>query len=93
MGNKAWKSLERYIAEYLGGQRDWTALEDVTHDLYSVEAKHRKQLPQWLHDAMTQAETNSPDGKVAIVVLHQKHQPREDCYVVMRLRTFREWHA
>ena len=51
--------------------------------------KHRKSLPQWLHDAMEQAVTEAEHRK-PVVVLHQKQMKYEDSYIVLKLKDFRE---
>ena len=85
-----WKHSERMIAKLLGGMRTGSNGEsrrDVEHPHWSIEVKHRKVLPQWLHDAMGQAEREA-DGRVPIVVLHEKNQQYEESYVVIRLLNF-----
>ncbi len=93
MPDKSWKALERWVAEYLGGQRVWQELQDVSHPVYSIECKMRKQLPHWLQDAVQQSITNAPPKKLPIVVLHEKGQPRGKSLVVIRLDLFREWYG
>lgn len=77
-----WKSVERKVAEKLGGVRvgnRGTNSEDVAHDVFSVEVKHRKNLPQIVRDSMDQCRRNAPDGKVPLVVLHAANTPRYLC--------------
>ena len=70
--DKTWKAVERRVAAKLNGKRTGpNVLEDVSHDTFSVEVKHRKKLPSWLTGAYRQAKHNSPGGKIPIVVLHQ----------------------
>ena len=46
------------------------ASEDVSHDCFSVEVKHRNRVPALLAKAFEQAKTNAPEGKVPLVVFH-----------------------
>lgn len=91
MSDKAWKAFERWVAAYLGGERSWKDLEDVSHEWLSVECKYRKSLPAWICDAMRQAAVNAPDGKLPLVVLCEKGQPRESALVMITLHDFRDW--
>lgn len=63
---------------------------DVESSWCSVEVKHREQLPQWLTDAMEQAEANATRDKLPLVVLHQSGWRHDKDLVVMRLSEFRE---
>ena len=54
-----WKHCERMVAKLLGGERtgcNGESRRDVEDHRWSVEGKHRKTLPEWLHSAMRQAE-------------------------------------
>ena len=85
-----WKHCERMVAKLLGGVRtgnNGESRRDVEHPHWSIEVKHRQKLPAWLHSAMEQAETEA-DGRVPIVVLHEKNLKYEESYVIMRLRNF-----
>ena len=85
-----WKHCERMIAKLLGGERtgcNGESRRDVEHPHWSVEVKHRKKLPDWIHSAMVQAEVEA-DGRVPIVVLHEKNLKYEDSYVMIRINNF-----
>ena len=85
-----WKHCERMVAKLLGGERtgcNGESRRDVEHDRWSIEVKHRKTLPKWLHSAMKQAEIEA-EHRVPIVVLHEKNLTYEDSYVIMRLNNF-----
>ena len=85
-----WKHCERMIAKLLGGTRTGSNGEsrrDVEHPHWSIEVKHRKVLPQWLHNAMGQAEREA-DGRIPIVVLHEKGLQYDESYVIIRLLNF-----
>src|SRR5690349_13449571 len=91
MPDKRWKSIERKVATYLGGeripvsgrQRGYSA--DIAHPTLSIEVKDRNSLPDWLFDAMNQAETSRKGEQIPAVILHQKGQKIEDCLTVIRL--------
>jgi len=91
MPDATWKKAEREIAARLGSHREGpTGAADILTDEFSVEVKHRKTLPKWLHQAMEQSEGHTPPGKKALVVLHETGQRYDDCYVVVRLSDFTE---
>jgi len=80
-----WKHCEREVARLLGGERtgcNGESRRDVEHPRWSIEVKHRKTLPQWLHDAMEQAVIEAEHRK-PMVVLHQKQMKYEDSYNVL----------
>lgn len=89
--SKTWKSAERKIASLLGGQRipitgrTRGSAPDVQHDILSIEVKHWQNLPNWLHDAMSQAEASQRGNQLPAVILHEKGMDYEDCFTVMRL--------
>jgi truncated hemoglobin YjbI len=86
-----WKSVERRIAALLGGVRVPVSgrqrgdSPDIAHDVFSIEVKHRETWPDWLHDAMNQAEESQKDGQIPLVILHQKSQKFDQSYAIMRL--------
>jgi len=89
-----WKAVERKVAARLGGQRvgcTGEATPDVETDWADIEIKHRAALPKWLTGAMEQAVRNCADGKLPLLVLHEKG--RHDMLVVMRLSDFDDWHG
>ena len=87
----AWKNTERKIAKRLGGERvpitgrQRGDVPDVKHDIYSLEIKHRKELPKWIHDAMNQAKAAVRGAQVPVVVLHEAGRRHDDDYVIFRL--------
>lgn len=89
--SKTWKAAERKIASLLGGERvpitgrTRGSVPDVKHDVLSIEVKHWQKLPNWLHDAMEQAEASQRGHQFPAVILHEKGMDYEDCYTVMRL--------
>jgi hypothetical protein len=51
---------------------------------------NNKSLPAWIKDAMAQAEAAARDGKVPVVVLHERGQRHADDLVVLRLGDLEE---
>lgn len=78
MADKLWKSVERRIAKYLGGERvpitgrQRGSAPDISHPWLSIEVKQRDSLPAWLADAMDQAEMS-----VGIVQPHESNVPHD----------------
>lgn len=94
MTKAAWKNTERRIARLLHGERTGNtgaATEDVAHAWLSVEVKHRRVLPAWLHDALQQAQRNAPAERLPLVVLHQHGERATNDVVCVRLRDWLDW--
>ncbi len=91
---KDWKSCERRVAEFLGGERVPVSgrtrgdAPDVLHDHLSIEVKSRRKLPAWIEDAMKQAEASAKDGQLPVAVLHQDARRYAESLVVLRLEDF-----
>lgn len=91
MSDKRWKATERKIAELLGGERvpvtgrQRGSAPDIQHPFFSIEVKDRQSLPDWILDAMNQADESNPGDKTPIVVLHQKGMKTEDGLTIVRL--------
>lgn len=89
-----WKAVERKIAAMLGGRRVPITgrvrgdAPDIAHDWLSPEVKHRKKLPEWLHDAISQAVASKRGEQLPIVVLHERGMRYRDSFVVMKLGDF-----
>lgn len=89
-----WKCVERSIAKILGGTRvpvtgrSRGSAPDIEHATLSLEVKHRKSLPDWLKDALEQAEASKKEGQLPVAVLHETYKKYEDSLVVFRLRDF-----
>jgi len=97
MKTSTWKAAERRIAEMIGGVRVPVSgrhtrghQPDIEHDRFSIEVKHRKTLPAWLHDAMDQAVKSKRGCQLPLVVLHSKNQRYEDSFCVVRLKDIQE---
>lgn len=91
--SKNWKSVELALAKILSGERvpitgrARGSAPDINHEVFSIEVKHRKSLPEWIKDAMDQAEkSNSSGKKLPIVILHEKHMRFNDSFVMVRLK-------
>ena len=84
-----WKSLERFVATYLGGERTHWALEDVRNDTFSIEVKHGKQIPQFIRKAWSQACRNA-NARTPLLVLHWPRLRRDRSLVVLELKDFKE---
>lgn len=78
MTDKTWKSAERKIAALLGGERvpitgrSRGSAPDIQHETLSLEVKHWQKFPEWLKDAMNQAEMSATPDQIPTVVLHEK---------------------
>ena len=95
--DKAWKATERAIASHLGGKRvpitgrQRGDVPDVAHPWLSIECKHRKRLPEWLKDAMSQAGAAATSSQLPIVVLHELGERHGSNLVLLRLGDFEDW--
>lgn len=92
-----WKRTERELAKMLGGKRipvtgrQRGETPDIDHPLYSIEVKHKKKLPEWLHDAHDQAvQSSNKRKKLPVVVLHETGKAHKNDYVVLQMRDFLE---
>lgn len=94
MPDAAWKAFERWVARVTGGRRTGNVgldTADVQHDWLAPECKYRAKLPQWLTDAMAQAERNARGEKLPCVWLKAKGDRNWDSLVVMRASEFVQW--
>lgn len=91
MTDKTWKSAERKIAALLGGERvpitgrSRGSAPDIRHDTLSLEVKHWQKFPEWLKDAMQQAEMSATTGQIPTVVLHEKGSAYDRCLTIVPL--------
>ena len=89
--DKLWKSVERRVAEILGGIRVPVSgrqrgdSPDVLHPMFSVEVKHREKMPYWLFDAMIQDEASQRHGQIPLVVLHENGMSIPMSFAIVRL--------
>jgi hypothetical protein len=63
----------------------------VTHKLFCVECKTRKNVPAWLLGAMAQARRVAQPEQLPIVVIHPHGARYGDDLVVVRMSDFRDW--
>ena len=90
MRTSNWKNVEREVAKLFGGKRTGSNGErrrDVEHPTFSIEVKHRKTFPDWLHSAYGQADREK-EHRIPIVVLHERYTKFEDSYVVIKSEHF-----
>ena len=88
---KTWKAAERKVAQLLDGERvgcTGKPTPDVVTNTLAVEVKHQKRLPNWLKDAVDQAEANA-GTLTAVTVLHERGQRYTDALALVRLDTLR----
>jgi hypothetical protein len=96
MTDKLWKSWERKIAKYIGGERIPVSgrqrgyAPDIKHAWLAVEIKQRKKLPEWIADAMRQAEASAIGVQLPVVILAEKGQETGETYILCRLSQFRD---
>jgi hypothetical protein len=97
LASSTWKNTERKIAALVGGRRIPVSgrargdSADIEHDTLSIEVKHRRHLPNWLLDAIDQAEKSVRGEQLPVAILHQKGQKFEDSLMVLRLADFLAW--
>lgn len=92
MSEPGWKKFERRIAAALGGRRvrcGERELEDVEHEILSVEAKLLKEVPVCMREPLEQAIKNAPEGKIPIVCMKKKKRPDDNALVFMRFKDFK----
>jgi hypothetical protein len=56
-----------------------------------VEVKTRKNLPQWIRDAVSQAKRNGGVEQLSVVILHQNGMRHDGDLVVLSLPDFECW--
>ena len=100
---RRWKSVERAIARFLGGEREPVSgrqrgyRPDVAHATLAIECKSWARLPLRVCEALEQAERaaqwaarRGEPGKLPIAVIHGVRSPMGRALVVMRLEEFVE---
>lgn len=94
--DKAWKAFERRVARYIGGERVPVSgrargdKPDIQHNWLSPECKYKQKLPDWIHDAMAQAEAAAMPRQMPCLILGEKGAETGECYIVFRLRDARD---
>ena len=89
---KTFKGVERAIAKRLGGERvGHLGGADVIVDSWlSIEVKSRKQIPQWIRDAIAQSKKNAKPDQLPILILHEHGQRYSGDLVVLALADFED---
>lgn len=96
MTDKAWKACERRVAKYINGTRVPVSgrtrgdKPDIDHNFLAVEVKYRKEIPEWLKDAMRQAEAAAMPRQLPCVILVEKGQDTGEALICFRLRDARD---
>lgn len=91
---ETWKSVERALASRLGGVRNPISgrqrgdKADIEHPTLSLEIKHRKKLPDWIWDALDQAEKSKKNGQTPVVILHENKKHHDNDVVVLKFSDF-----
>ena len=97
MADRAWKATERAIAARLGGIRVPVSgrqrgdVPDIAHPWLSIEVKHRKTLPAWIHGAMNQARAAARSDQLPVAIVHESGRRHASDLVVIRLGDFYDW--
>jgi hypothetical protein len=97
---RRWKSVERAIARFLGGEREPVSGRqrgygpDVSHEALAIECKSWARLPERVREALERAAQwaarRGEPGKLPIAVIHGVRSPMGRALVVMRLEEFVE---
>jgi hypothetical protein len=75
-----------------GSAADCMNKDSTVVPFFSVEVKHRKELPDWMMEAMSQAVASMRnDTQLPLVVFHQKGQEYKDSVVMLRLKDFADY--
>ena len=94
----AWKSFERRIASYIGGDAERVPVSgrargnapDISHSWMSIECKYRQNVPEWIKDAMRQAVASKVGVQMPVVFLGEKGDKTGNTLVIVRLEDFRD---
>ena len=55
-----------------------------------MEVKHRKWIPKWILDAMSQSVGAARDGQTPLVIVHGLNTRHDNDLVIVRLRDWEE---
>ena len=94
--SSSWKRAEREIAQRVGGKRVPVSgrargdAPDVEHPRLAIEVKHRQKLPEWLLDALAQAEKSAILDQIPVVILHEAGQRYDESLCLIRLKKLME---
>ena len=96
LADKNWKRFERRVAAIVDGERVPVSgrqrgyAPDIEHNWLSIECKYRKSLPEWIKDAMRQAEASARPRQMPCVILGEKGQKADDALIIFRLSDARD---
>jgi len=93
-----WKAFERAVATRLGGKRiPVTGIDrdgaDVITELFAVQTKLRKRLPQWLFAWLDGICLTARPHRIGVLILRTPHMDTNDALVIVRLRDWVELHG
>lgn len=90
MPTKTWKSTERSFAKAIGGHRNHFESEDICHESFSAEVKHRQLsgYPKSVRSWYEQAKANCAPGKIAILSIHLAGEIHPNDLVIMSRSDF-----
>lgn len=89
---RSFKNTERAVAKSLKAKRTGhLGIADVQNDWLSAECKHRKELPTWMTDAMSQARTHAREGQLPVVILHKHGTKHVENLVLLTFGDFIDW--
>lgn len=97
--SQAWKSAEKKVAEYLGGERvsrgaDFSKSDcDVRHNVFAIEVKERKRVPKFFREILAQADRYNDGSKLSIGVLHELGARHDNDLVIVRLKDFAAYYG
>ncbi len=84
------RKVQSVLAKRVGGKNVGTIEgQDISHPVFSIEAKHRKQFIG--NTFMEQAIRNAPKGKIPIVIVHTLRQRFSKSLVLIRMSDWEDW--
>ncbi len=96
--DKLWKAIERRVAADFDGRRvpvhSTDGMKcDVVTDNACIQVKERISLPVFIKDVMAQARADCEDGKLPLVVLHEKGKQRSEDVVLIPYQDYIDWYV
>ena len=91
-----WKTAERRIAKYIGGTRNPITgrargdAADIEHAWLSVEVKYRQKLPEWIKDALRQAQASARGNQTPVVIIIEKGMEVGRAWALFELEEVRD---
>jgi len=97
MSDKLWKATERKIAKLTNGKRNPVHGSgpkcDVSTSAWSIQVKETQRLPDWLKEAMAEAQRECESSKLALTIFHEKGKQHDSDVVCISLSDFLEWYG